>query len=91
MANWREIEEWNTEKTYIAWELAADWGWDEEFVAMIEGGRICYEQLTCSRNDSVRCARLATTTDNRLYQINRYVSGGTHMRLVPIAQAKGIV
>ena len=73
-------------KTYTAWELAADWWWDEDYECITENGFVRYECATVSKTEkTVRLTRLnhSSVWKSLWNPITRYVHPDTKMRLVP--------
>ena len=79
----------NTERTYTAWELAADHEWTDEgrYVVRAERGRVEWETVEVTRagdGERVRLQRLDTAPGLGLRIVTQYVSRDAKLRLVEV-------
>jgi hypothetical protein len=80
----------DAEREYTAWELAADWWWEDAgYKARVAGGRVLWEEVvhndtTQTKTDNVRLGRIES--GGGLQTFYRYVKPETRMYLVKETQ-----
>lgn len=65
-------------KKYTAWALCGEWWWVGEYLAVVDGGYIGYEDATPSKTHQTVLLRRLTVD---LHEVRRYVKLNTLMTL----------
>jgi len=76
----------NPKAKFTAWQLAGDWWWVDEYVAILVNGKLKYETATATKGGTGKkvALRRVKTINNRLTTITRYVHPHTLMILEPV-------